>query len=413
MADLIGALWDRRKRIAPAYRQAVTRLPDPLSMRVRPRGWRVSLHDVPPPVVPPTGDVRLYSAPANYAEQGYQWARAAERLSGVGAVNMQYRTPRDLGFRADYSVSQEVFALSGSWGRRQRDAVGSGFTHVMFEAERHMFGPVFKGSVQAEAEWLMRRGVRVALASLGSDLRLPSRHAQVDRWSPFRDADPEWVGHLEQAARRNRRVFEDLGVPAFVPTPELLLDWPAATWLPIVVDPADWRADTPPLTGRAPVVLHAPTNPRVKGTAQLEPIMDRLVGDGVVDYQRLIHVPASEMRGRYKSADVVLDQFALGIYATTSIEAMAAGRLVIAHLHDQVRDHIRDVTGLEAPIVEATPDTLEEVLRDVAARPDHYREIAAAGPAYVSAVHDGSLSARVLAPFLGKQASDVRERSAA
>lgn len=150
------------------------------------------------------------------------------------------------------------------------------------------------------------------------------------------------------------------------------------------------------------MVLHAPTNPLVKGTALIEPTVERLSADGIIDYQRIIKVPASEMPRRYAAADVVLDQFALGIYATTSIEAMAAGRLVMAHLHDQVREHILEVTGLEAPIVEATPDTIGEVLRDIAERPDHYREIAQRGPEYVDAVHNGVLAARVLSPFLGK-----------
>lgn len=399
-----AALWASRRRLAPAYRQVTSRLPDRVSMRVRPPAWRIQVDDVPPPVVAPAGDVRLYVAPANYAAQGYQWARAAERLPGVGAVNMQRRGPSDLGFPADYSVTEDIFAASGSWGRRQRDAVAEHFTHVLFEAERHLFGPVFKGFVEREASWLQARGLVIGLASLGSDLRLPSRHAGVDRWSPFRDADPDWVRHLESSAQRNREVFETLGVPSFVPTPELLLDWPPATWLPIVVDPADWRTEREALSGGTPTVLHAPTNPVVKGTALIEPIVRDLAADGLLDYQRITHVPASEMRARYESADIVLDQFALGIYATTSIEAMAARRLVVAHLHEQVRDHIHDVTGLEAPIIEATPDTLRDVLHDIVDRPDHYRSIANAGPAFVEAVHDGRLSAKVLAPFLGKAA---------
>jgi hypothetical protein len=89
------------------------------------------------------------------------------------------------------------------------------------------------------------------------------------------------------------------------------------------------------------------------------------------------------------------------MYSVTAVEAMAAGRLVVGHVHDQVRDHVRGVTGLDVPVVEATPATLDEVLRDVTARRDHYRQIAGRGPAFVAAVHDGALSARVLAPFLG------------
>ena len=388
-----------------AYRLAVGMLPDRLSIPLRPKDRRFALADVPPPVAPPAGDTRLYSAPVNFAAQGYQWARAAERLPGVGAVNMQFRGPEDFGFPADYSVPQSVFASSGSWARRQRDAVADGFTHVLIEAERPMFGLAFQGFVEREARWLLDRGLRVGMASLGTDLRLPSRHAETDEWSPFRSGDREWIRALEAKALKNRALFERLNLPSFVATPELLLDWPMATWLPIVIDPADWRTDRPVLSGDIPVVLHAPTKPAVKGTALIEPVVDALSADGIIDYQRIIKVPAVEMPRRYADADVVLDQFALGIYATTSIEAMAAGRLVVAHLHDQVREHILAVTGREAPIVEATPDTIGEVLRDVADRPEHYRDIARMGPGYVDEVHNGAMSARVLAPFLGKKST--------
>lgn len=387
-----------------AYRLALGMLPDRIALPLRPRDRRFSLADVPAPVVAPVGDTRLYAAPANFAAQGYQWARSAERLPGVGAVNMQYRAAGDFGFPADYSVSEKVFASSGDWARRQRSAVADGFTHVLFEAERSIFGLAFQGFAEKEARWLQQRGLQVGLASLGTDLRLPSRHAQLDRWSPFRDGDKEWIRALEARALRNRGLFERLDVPSFVATPELLGDWPAAVWLPIVIDPTEWRTDRPALSGERPIVLHAPTNPAVKGTALIEPDVERLSADGIIDYQRIIKVPASEMPSRYAAADVVLDQFTLGIYATTSIEAMAAGRLVVAHLHDQVREHIREITGLEAPIVEATPETIGDVLRDVAERPEHYRRIAERGPDYVDAVHDGALSARVLAPFLGKDA---------
>lgn len=377
-------------------------LPDRVSVALRPAGRRFALSDVPKPVSAPSGDTRLYIAPANFAAQGYRWARAAERLPGVGAVNMQYRAAGDFGFPADYSVSERVFWNSGSWGRRQMDAVAQGFTHAVFEAERPMFGFAFLGRMEREARWLRDRGLDVGLVSHGTDLRLPSRHAQLDRWSPFRDGDPTWIAALEARALKNRRLLETLDVSALVATPELLGDWPDAVWLPNVIDPADWHNDRPALSGDVPIVLHAPTNPAVKGTALIEPVVEQLAADGIIDYQRIIKVPASEMPGRYAQADVVLDQFALGIYSTTSIEAMAAGRLVLAHLHDQVREHIREITGLEAPVVEATPDTIGDILRDVAAHPEHYREIAQRGPDYVEAVHDGTLASRVLAPFLGK-----------
>ncbi|MEV7631311.1 hypothetical protein AB0N64_02760 [Microbacterium sp. NPDC089318] len=392
-----------KAKAAIAARLALGLLPDRLSLPLRPAERRFDLAEVPAPIEAPEGDVRLLVAPANFAGQGHLWARAAERLEGVGAMNMQVASEDGFGFAADYEVPRAVFDSSGSWARRQRRAVGSDFTHVLVEAERSMFGLALQGFVEREIAWLRDRGVRTGMVSHGTDLRSPHRHAEIDRWSPFRDADPEWVNGLERRAARNRAIFERSGLPAFVATPELLEDWPAAQWLPNVVDPDRWENQEAVLTTDRPVVLHAPTNPAVKGTALIEPALEKLTSEGIIDYQRILRIPSAEMPGRFAAADIVLDQFALGIYSTTSIEAMAAGRLVFAHLHSQVRDHIVAVTGLEPPIVEATPDSLEDLLRDVRERPEYYRSIARRGPAYVRSVHDGALSARVLAPFLGRE----------
>jgi hypothetical protein len=264
-----------------------------------------------------------------------------------------------------------------------------------------LFGAASDKVVPREVEGLRAHGLQVGMLCHGTDIRIPSRHAQLDEWSPFRDAPTEWVASLETRARFNHSVLDRVGGPVFVSTPEMLLDRPGSTWLPIVVDPRRWATPSGVLERDVPVVLHAPTNPLVKGTTLIEPIVDALDDSGALAYRRVIRVPSAEMPGLYADSDIVLEQFALGMYSVTAVEAMAAGRLVIAHVHEQVRDHVRSVTGLDAPVVEATPATLDAVLRDVVARRDHYREIADRGPAFVAAVHDGTLSSRVLAPFLG------------
>lgn len=390
-----------RSRARIAARLLLARLPERVGARLLPPSERYDPEAIPPPIRPPEGEVRLLVAPANFAAQGYAWARAADRLPGVAAMNMQYRGRGDYGFPADYAVADQIYRHSLRWGRQQRDAVGSGFTHVAIEAERAVFGAAFDRVVVREVEWMHRHGIQVFSISHGTDIRLPSRHAELDEWSPFRDADKAWVDGLERQARANHRVLDSIQVPEFVSTPEMLLDRPGSAWLPIVVDPRKWHAATPVLERPVPVVLHAPTNPLVKGTALIEPVLDAAAEEGLVDYRRIIKVPADQMPGLYADADIVLEQFALGMYSVTSVEAMAAGRLVIGHVHDQVRDHVRAVTGRELPVVEATPATLGDVLHDIIDRREHYREVAAAGPAFVTAVHDGRESARVLAPVLG------------
>lgn len=392
---LLSARWRMARRLLRA------RLPEAITARTGPDGARYRPQDVPPPVRPPSTEVRLLIGPRNFAGQGDRWARAAERLDGVGAVSMIAGDNGGLDFPVDYRVPDAVYTNSRRWGVRQRDAVAAGFTHVMIEAVSSMFGAASDKVVAREVDWLRARGVEVGMVCHGTDIRLPDRHAQLDEWSPFRDAPAEWVSRMRTRAEFNQRVLDRVAAPVFVSTPEMLLDRPGSRWLPIVVDVERWTTPSDVLSRDRPVVLHAPTNPLVKGTALIEPLVQRMHDAGAIDYRRVVRVPSSQMPALYSEADVVLEQFALGMYSVTSVEAMAAGRIAVAHVHDQVRDHVRATTGLDLPVVEATPATLSDVLDDIRSRPDHYREVAKRGPDFVRAVHDGRLSARALAPFLG------------
>ena len=81
------------------------------------------------PGAPPT-DVRLWVAPANFAGQGHEWARAVRRLPGVGARAMNVAGP--LRFPTDYEVPAAVYRDLG-WQREQRDALAA-YTHTIFGA---------------------------------------------------------------------------------------------------------------------------------------------------------------------------------------------------------------------------------------------------------------------------------------
>lgn len=367
--------------------------------RLFPRVIGYGPNDVPPPHEAPNGTVRLLIAPANYAGQGMQWARAARTLPGVGATNLHITPEAGAGFAADAIVPGRVAARSKRWGAAQWRAV-HGFTHVLVEAERPIFGRRFGGDVRREVRAMLDAGLRVGFVSHGSDLRLPSRHAADSRWSPFRDDAWELRPVLESVAAENRRIIEEFGLPVFVATPELLADAPEASWLPNVVDPEAWASDAPMFSGPRLRVVHAPTNPVIKGTALVEPTVLRLQADGRLEYRRVETIPPARMRELYQASDVVLDQFRLGIYSTTSIEAMAAGRLVVADVSDAVLEHVSSIVGEAPPIVRADPDTLGDVLEDIADHPDRYRAVAERGPAFVRRAHSGAAAASVLRDFL-------------
>ncbi|MGY1550955.1 glycosyltransferase [Microbacterium sp. A588] len=344
--------------------------------------------------------MRLYVAPVNSAGQGYAWARAAERLPGVGAVDMQHRSETGFGFDVDYEVPTTVFVRSEAWQRAHFRAVSRSFTHVMMESVWPLFTSRFDGDVEREVAALHDAGVSVAVVAHGSDIRLPDRHAAIDEWSPFHDGVWASTPKLQERAEQKHEVLRRLGVPVFVSTPDLLGDWPTATVLPLAVDTERWRSDTVPLEREVPVVVHAPSRAVVKGTDLIRPLMRSLADRGLIEYREFTGVASSDMPALIGDADIVLEQFRIGTYSVAAVEAMASGRVVIGHVHDQVREHVVDRHGVELPVVQATPKTLESVVLDMLERREYYRSVAAAGADFARKVHDGRVSAETLRGFL-------------
>lgn len=338
--------------------------------------------------------------PANFAGQGWAWSRAVDRHLGVSAENLMARDDDRYGFRADHVVPAATYR-SASWAHRQEALVRYRFSHVLIEAGRPVLGLVHGADCAAESRLLAGAGIGVALVAHGSDVRLPSRHRGRYPFSPFTDDWPE-VPTLQERALRLGRVFAEHDGPTFVSTPDLLDDVPDAAWLPVVVQPERWACASEPLERARPLVVHAPSSTRFKGTELVEPALARLTERGLIDYRRITGVPNAELPALFAQADIVLDQFVLGIYSVASCEAMAAGRVVVSHVADHVRDRVRAATGELPPIIEADPRTLAGVLERICAERDWAREKAGAGVGFVERVHDGRHSASVLAPFLGR-----------
>lgn len=350
--------------------------------------------DVPPPTAPPAAARRVYIGPTNYAAQGWSWARSLDASGAdVGARNMAVEVPGGFSFAADTEVPVAVYHRSHEWQLRELEAVGA-FTHVLFEAERPLFGRLFSRDVAAEVAALEERGVATGFMCHGTDVRLPSAHVDLTPWSPYHDPGL-YLERYENEARRNRALLDRLDRPTFVSTPDLLVDVPYATWCPVVVDPRRWAR--PQRTPGGPlVVAHVPSHSTIKGTHLIRPALERLHAEGIVDYREISGVPSAQMPDLYGAADVVLDQFRLGSYGVAACEAMAAGRIVVGHVVPQVRDTVLRETGLELPVVEATPDTVEERLRALADDPAYRAEVSAAGVGFVDRVHDGRRSASIL-----------------
>ena len=172
---------------------------------------------------------------------------------------------------------------------------------------------------------------------------------------------------------------------------------PDAVVIPPGIDLSGIEA-SPPSNRERPVVLHAPSSRRRKGTEHVVAACEELDVELEI-VEGLDHREAFE---RYRNADVVVDQLNAGWYGVFAIEAMALGKPVVTFLHEEAVRRTEEAFGLEVPLVRATKETLADALRPLVESPDERRRVGAAGRAYVERVHDAdAVAARLVDLYAG------------
>lgn len=351
---------------------------------------------------PGRGEVRLLIAPTNSASQAYYWARAAETMPGVSARNLAVGYgSAGISVRPDVAVRKNVGYYSRLWARRQRRAILKGFTHVLYEAERAILPAIYGSDLRDEIDDLRDHGITVGMICHGSDVRTPSEHALRESHSPFGEPLDGLTQTLEKNTAVNRALLSDLKAVTFVSTLDLLQYVPSASWLPTLTDPSRWL-NLPPiqLGSRKPVVAHIPSRSALKGTAAVRAAMHLLQEEGLIEYVEVEGIPYEQMPQWISRADVVIDQVSMGLYGVASVEAMLAGRLVVAQAGPFIREKTKELTGWSLPIIEANPDTIEDVIRDIARDPTSFERIVDEGRQFALEVHSRQRVCDALGPFL-------------
>jgi glycosyltransferase involved in cell wall biosynthesis len=158
---------------------------------------------------------------------------------------------------------------------------------------------------------------------------------------------------------------------------------PEAEVIPPGVDLAGIEPATP-TDRKRPLIVHAPSSRRRKGTEHVVAAVEGLDAD--LELVEGLH--HEEAFARYQEADIVVDQLNAGWYGLFAIEAMALGKPVVTFLHDEAVRLTEEATGARVPIVSANAETLREALRPLVADAARRRELGAASRAYVERVHD-------------------------
>jgi glycosyltransferase involved in cell wall biosynthesis len=162
------------------------------------------------------------------------------------------------------------------------------------------------------------------------------------------------------------------------------LRWvPEAEVIPPGID-VDAIESVPPSDRARPLIVHAPSSRRRKGTEHVVAACEGLDAD--LELVEGLH--HDEALRRYRAADVVVDQLNAGWYGVFAIEAMALGKPVVTFLHDEAVRRTEEAFGVRVPLVSATKETLGDRLRELVDDPHRRRAIGAESRAYVERVHD-------------------------
>lgn len=351
-------------------------------------------HDLP--ATAPPAPPQVFIGPLNTAGQAGRWAQAIERNHpGVFGMSMRIEAGKH-NLPADWTVKRERYTSSLNWKVATTDYFLNNVSHVLAEGGRPILGDSESAWFGNDLQLFDAAGIKHGIVFHGPEVRNPAQHRDLYPHSPFADPGNRGTVLLQAAVDRLRALLADYDGPRFVATPDLLDYVEGAIWLPAAVNLDSDPVTQPVLERDVPVVLHALSRTDLKGTAVIDTVLSELQADGRIEYQRVGGVSHDELSKLVQDADIVVDQLLLGTYGAFAVEAMAAGRVTVGH----VAKRVRDLLPTQLPIVEATPETLRDVIEQLVTDRSPARTAAQAGYDYVKATHDGRKSAEALATFL-------------
>lgn len=143
-------------------------------------------------------------------------------------------------------------------------------------------------------------------------------------------------------------------------------------------------------------IVHAPSDPALKGTKLIVQALEKLKNEydfELIMVQGRTHRQALEI---YKQADLAIDQVLCGWYGGVAVELMAMGKPVLCYIRDEDMEYVPAAMQRELPIQRLYPDRLAEDIAKVLECRNEWRDYSAAAREYVYKWHNPSTIARAM-----------------
>jgi len=218
-------------------------------------------------------------------------------------------------------------------------------------------------------------GKRIVMHFVGSDLRnekflfwKEKNIRQFIKGETFAEMNLPWQKKLIADTEK----YADA---VLVSTPDLKHFVKNAVYYPVMLDFEKFMKEAKPPVSKPSasdeiVILHAPSNTTIKGTALIHDTLKKLVinspykirlilpGEKFLTIAKTYPVSRYELFELYKEADIIIDQLTIGWYGLQSIEGLLMGNEVISYVDEELKGYLSP----DCPIEVADANTLEEVI---------------------------------------------------
>lgn len=335
--------------------------------------------------------VRILHARLDVAGQSALLAQGQREL---GHVAVSYADPHPFG----YNPGPDVSPRSTRKPARQLDiarfmmSAPFRFQVVHFHSGSFL-PPQFR---EADARAYRRFGRKVVIEFWGSDARLDSVEAARN---PFYRAGDRTIERIKNTMlgrwaeiTDGHVIFPDHAFDRFLK--------PHFDQVHVVRHCVNTRALPPHYPAdevEAPLVVHAPSNPVLKGTKHVREAIRALRENGLrFRYLELTDRSHNLVVETLRNADIVVDQLILGSHGILAVEAMSLGKPVICYILPELVHTYP--SGF--PIINANPVTLLEVLAECLTAPERRAATGRASRSYAERVHDSQVvAAQALAVY--------------
>ena len=319
------------------------------------------------------------------------WLAEGLNILGHKSVNVipEETDVHDLNRRLPYheAISNASTPRALKWARRAAFLAGipSRFSFVHYHGSH-----LLRGSLHhlVEGRYLAARDIPMLISFGGGDARITEMARARNPYShrePDAARDDSTRAYLRSVSRYVRFAATDCEMEEYVA--------PYFEKVFVFRQPVDLRRLEMNLSReeRPPVFLHVPTEPRFKGTEEIEAAFSNLRRQGLrFEFRKIRQLTQAEFYKELANCDIYVDELRAGAYGVTAVEAMALGKPTITY----IRPDLLDKYPSEMPLVSANPDTIEEALRGLIEDPARCVRLAHEGRQYVEKYHDSLVVAR-------------------